>query len=66
MDKSDNSYKIILKTKKHLFCFIKMNDGEMNALINPNAGLSRGLDKSSELNVTKNLKEALTYEQENY
>lgn len=51
--------------QKTPFCFIKMNDGEMNALINPNAGLSRGLDKSSEL-MSQKLKEALTYEQENY
>ena len=47
------------------FCFIKMNDGEINALLDPNACLSRGLDKSSEL-MSQKLKEALIYEQENY
>ena len=51
--------------EKKPFCFIKMNDGEINALLNPNASLSRGLDKSSD-KMSSKLKEALIYEQDNY
>jgi len=51
--------------EKKPFCFIKMNDGEINALLNPNASLSRGLDKSSD-KMSSKLKEALIHEQDNY
>ena len=48
------------------FCFIKMNDGEIAAVMNHNgASLSRG-DESSTFEMSEKLKECLKYEHEHY
>lgn len=54
-----------LETNKP-FCFIKMNDGELAAIMNNNgASLSRG-DETSTFEMSEKLKECLKYEHENY
>jgi mannosyltransferase OCH1-like enzyme len=54
--------KLINKTP---FCFIKMNDGECQAIIDENAILARGLEKSSG-NMSNKLKECFQFNDPNY
>jgi len=42
------------------FCFIKMNDGEISAMLNSDASLSRG-DETSSNEMSEKLKNCLTY-----
>ena len=47
------------------FCFIKLNDGECDAIDNTEASLSRGYEKSSSL-MSQKLLESLNYQAYNY
>lgn len=47
------------------FCFIKLNDGEVSAVLNPNSSLSRG-DENSSIEMSEKLKECFKYNNENY
>jgi hypothetical protein len=47
------------------FSFIKLNDGEISALMDINSSLSRG-DEQSSMELSKKIKECLEYEDENY
>lgn len=47
------------------FCFIKLNDGEISALMNFNSSLSRG-DELSSLKMSNKIKECLEYDNKNY
>ena len=63
MNKAEILYQKIKKNEP--FCFIKMNDGECGALVNHNASLSRGFDKSSE-RMSQKLKEVFEFEHKDY
>lgn len=63
MDKVDNLYNNLINNIP--FSFIKLNDGEISAIINNNASLSRGDEKSSP-EMSNKLKECLTYNDKNY
>ena len=47
------------------FCFIKLNDGEISAMIDVNSILSRS-DERSSLKLSEKIKECLEYNRENY
>ena len=63
MDKVKNLY--YLYKNNIPFCFIKLNDGECQAMDNIDAVISRGDDRSSELMALK-LKESLNNDMLNY
>ena len=63
MNKVDILYN---KLEKNIpFCFIKINDGEISAMIDINSNLSRGDEKSS-MKLSEKIKECLDYNNENY
>ena len=45
MDRAEELYDLL--RKKEPFCFIKMNDGEISAIYDTTAVISRGADHSS-------------------
>jgi len=47
------------------FCFIKVNDGEVSAMIDVNCNLSRGDEKSS-IKLSEKIKECILYNSKNY
>ena len=63
MDKSSILYENLEKNIP--FCFIKMNDGEISAVFNVDASLSRG-DERSSYKMSLKLKDCLEYNHNNY
>ena len=63
MDKVDNLYNNLINNIP--FSFIKLNDGEISAIMNNNASLSRG-DENSSIEMSDKLKECLRYNNKNY
>ncbi len=64
MDKEANILYENIKQQKP-FCFIKLNDGECNSILNKDVTLSRGFEQSDSI-MSNKLRECLLYEDKNY